>query len=171
MKNKKVYALYLGMKSIRRMGEPKPENGFNSGIAEMGVVEINENGQIRNVGVDSMLDSLTFYCQWNEKIGSEPFAFEVYVDAPRADLQRAELALKVLKKARRVEKAFPVHPTTFGQWAVLMARGLGITKLVKLVGGSGMSFDDNDHRTFSLTEAQHIIDSAITDVRPKEVAA
>lgn len=162
---KKVYALYLGMKSIR------PEQGTNSGHAELGVVEITESGQLRNPEMGTAFDDLTFYCQWNEKFGADPFAFEVYVDANRADLHRAETAVKVLRKARKVEKSFPVHPTTFGQWCVLMARGLGVTKLVKCVGGSGMCFADNEHRTFSLTEAQHVIDAAIAESRKVEEVA
>jgi hypothetical protein len=163
---KKVYAMYLGMRSI------VSEQGITAGHAEIGVVEIRENGDIRNPETGHVFDDLTFYCQWSEKFGPDPFAFEVYVDAHRADLQRLVPAVKILRKARRVEKSFQVRPLSFGQWAVMMARGLGITKLAKHVGGTGMSFADNEHRTFSLSEAQGVIDAAIADTRKvAEVAA
>jgi hypothetical protein len=157
-KEKQVFALYLGSRAI------EPEKNGNAGHAQLGVVEIKENGDIRNPEVGHSFNDLVFRCQWNERMG-EPYAFDVEYDTGMIVLQEAERMVRLLRKARQVEKKFPVHPTTFGQWCALMGRGLGITKLVKKVSGTGLSFSENEHRTFSIGEAQHVIDAAILDVR------
>jgi len=163
-KDKKVYALYLGMKSI------EAERNGNAGHAEFGVVEVGGNGEIRNPETGNQFNDLNFRCQWSERMG-DPFAFALHYSMSFIELADAERMAKLLKKAWRVERKFSVNPTTFGQWCVLMAKGLGITKLVKLVTSNGPSFSDNEHRTFSIKEAQNVIDAAIAESRKSEVAA
>ena len=157
-KDKKVYALYFGPKGI------EPERNGNAGHAELGVVEITETGAIRNPETGHAFNDLNFRCQWNERMG-DPFAFALHYSMSFIELADAERMAKLLKKAWRVERKFSVNPTTFGQWCVLMAKGLGITKLVKHVSGGGPSFAENQYRTFSIKEAQHVIDSAIAASR------
>jgi hypothetical protein len=158
---KRTFALYMGMKSI------EAERGGNAG--HLGVVEINESGTIRNPETGHAFNDLNFRCQWHEKMG-ETFAWRVDYDTSRVELADAERMAKLLRKAWRVERKFSVNPTTFGQFCVLMAKGLGITKLVKRVGGYGLSFADNEHRTFSIVEAQGVIDSAIAESRTEAAA-
>jgi len=164
MKDKeKTYALYLGSKGI------EAERNDNAGHAELGVVEVRETGEIRNPETGNQFNDLVFRCQY-ERMG-DPFAFALHYSMSCIELADAERMAKLLKKARRVERKFPVNPTTFGQWCSLMARGLGVTRLVKQVSGCGPSFADNEHRTFSIVEAQHVIDSVIAESRKSEVAA
>ena len=163
-KGKKVYALYFGPKGI------EPERNGNAGHAELGVVEITETRAIRNPEIGHPFNDLKFRCQWHVRMG-DPFAFALHYSMSFIELGDAERMAKLLKKAWRVERKFSVNPTTFGQWCVLTAKGLGITKLVKHVSGSGPSFADNEYRTFSIKEAQHVIDAAISESRKSEVAA
>jgi hypothetical protein len=168
MKDEKkvTHAIYLGLESIKR---DRIDDG--SGRAELRIVEVNtETKEIRN-GLDSEFNDLVLYCQWNGKFGAEPFAFTAeYRDAYIVGLSRAKQMVKMLKRVEKVEGKFPVIPTTFGQWCVLLGRGLGLTMLAKQVSGSG-SYSDMEHRFFRMNEAQYIVDTAIDKARKVEVAA
>lgn len=167
MKGKKTFALMLGKNSLKR------EHGIESGHAELTVVEIDvSNGNIRNPELGSEFNDVVLYCQWSDKYGADPFAFSLeYRSVYSIGLGEAKRMAKFLARADRAEKKFAVHPVTFGQFCSLMASGLGIKKLVKYVGGNGPSFNDNEYRTFSLTEAQRVIDAAIAEARKVEEVA
>jgi hypothetical protein len=166
---KKQYALMLGARSI------KPESGMESGHVELTVVEIDEKGEIRNVQYSEFCD-LTFYAQWSDRradtIGESTYAWALeYRSVFSVGLGEATRMAKLLNRADRIAKRFPMLPLSFGQWCSLMASGLGIKRFIKHVGGSGPSFADNEYRTFSIVEGQRVIDQAIADARKVEAAA
>lgn len=136
------------------------QRGQDSGRTEIRVVEVHPNDVLRNPH-DSELNDLVFYCQWDSKVnGSMPFAFACEYRSPYSvDLITAERQVKLLRRVHKAE--FPVQPTTFGQYCVLLARLLNIELLVKEVQHSGDSYTENQHSLLPISQAQPIIDHAI----------
>ena len=165
--DKKHYALYINAETIRCERDL-------SGRALVRIVAVGEDRKIRNA-IDTEFDNLALYCQWTDGLNDgKPFAFTVeYRDVYSVDASRAKRMVKLFRKLERVEKNMVVQPTTFGQFCVLMARGLGLTELVKRVDGQDkyVGMDEGDYRHFSLTEAQYVIDQAIVGVEKEQVSA
>jgi hypothetical protein len=115
--------------------------------------------------------SLKFHCQW------EPAKPEKGVYAQSIGLrdirninhssELAELA-EILKKANNVQNSFPISPTSFGQFIVLMCQGLKIKRVVRRgdrIGNRGWSsYDDFEyHHTSVDSNLQYAIDRAIQE--------
>lgn len=134
-------------------------------------VVIGEDGKIRN-GLDQWMGDLTVRCQWNTdrvcETAPHTYAWEIeYRDVYAVDLRRAEIMTKTLKRIAKAEAALPIRPTTFGQWAVLMCKALGIDEIVAAKNAGGWSYSETEHHIGEIAEAQWRIDNAIEPHLPK----
>ena len=155
------YALYLCGKSIQT---ERDSEGTPTGRVELPIVEVNQQQQIRNPS-ETLFENFMFRCQWHAKIDEfRPFGFEAeYRSVYAIDLAKAERHVKMLRKVSKV--AFPISPNTFGQWASLMAKHLGITLLLRPTTQRGWSYSDNQHQFLPASSIQQGIDNAIADAQ------
>lgn len=166
----KQYAYYLGAKAFER--DTYLEG--NKGSIELQIVCVDDSGKITNP--DSMYDGfadLEFTCRWEEKSGAiNTYGYSVsYRNLYRIELQDLGRLTKMLKRCEKVESAFPVRPSGFGQWLQMMAIGLHITKIVELQRQRGTMYSESEHRTWKQNEIQVLMERRIMDLITEPVTA
>jgi len=163
---KPVYGLYLSKNAEHEVKLETDYDGTARGTMEVSVVKL-ENGKVRNDS-HGPFDDLVFRCTWSEKLDDgRPYAWEVeYRQVYAVDLANAERMLKVLRKLHRAK--LPLQPATFGQYAVLMARVLGIGKLVQCTEKWGSMYTEMEHRVDDISMAQGVLDRTISEAYRKQ---
>ena len=149
----------IGTLSLRFVTVRKNEGGFD---------------EVRNPSYENETYSdLELHTQWNTErtetySATCTYGDSVYYKTPyRVGRHEAECMLKMLKRIKQVEAKFPIHPASFGQWVVLLCKGLGIKRLCVVAGNSRGWHNENSHTFHPIAEAQHKIDDAIRDTFPK----
>jgi hypothetical protein len=156
-KEKKVYGLLLPEFSLTR---------DHSAFVKVHIVEVFNDGSIRNPGSydESGFEDLVFSALVDAQRSdgtSEVFGYDLeYRDLYTVGLMKAETILKTLRKARRLRGNFPFEPQSFGQYVAMLAKGLGITKVVQAVEGQSVmgSYNENKYRIRDLAYAAGMVD-------------
>jgi len=90
----------------------------------------------------------------------------MYVDTPAA-----ETMLKGLRKASKIQSAFPLTPTTFGQYVALMAAGFGVKEVCRETANGHTGFySDSAWQYLPISYIQVLIDEEIARVRESKVS-
>jgi hypothetical protein len=165
---KKTYGILIPEFEIR---------GDHSKFINLSIVEIQDNGGIRNPsnydGAEFQGLMFTALVDAHRSDGtSEVFGYGIcYRDVYRAELHDVEIMYKTLKKVSRVRENFPFEPASFGQYVAMVAKGLGISKVVKAVDGQSVSstYSDNQYRiwdmSFAASQVDHVCLHAIEQYR------
>lgn len=141
----------------------------------------------RNPGIASFHDfCFRAWISWATYTGrGQTFSAEqwemLFKDCYSVGLKEAERMLKLLKKAQKIQDAFTVRPTTFGEFVVAMSKAFKVKHFIKLEGRDrGSFYSDNRYSIHPIEEAnaeisQHILDvqkrfaSSTIPVAPQEV--
>jgi hypothetical protein len=166
MKTDKTYAILVNRRQVKLS---------DYGTFQASIVQVEDNGGLRNPDSDHEFSDLVFSCQWDTTKSDPTYAWAIsYRDIYRVDLHNAERMFKTLRKVSTLGKRFPVEPTTFGQFVALSARALGIKtgrKESRRSAGSS-SYSENSYIELSLSDVQFSIDEIISETRvSKEVQA
>jgi len=158
---KPIYALFLGKNDVTHSNN----GGDNYARLEIRVVVIEEGHKVRN-GCNVPLCDLHFSCYWNDRDNDhQPYGWTMdYRNLYSVGKARAEEMVQTFRKAAKA-KVFPVRPQTFGQYCVLMARAIGVTKFAQCYEDSPTgSYSDMDIRISELNaDAQGAIDWAVSE--------
>lgn len=176
---KEVYGLYLGKGSVE---SDKPfSHDSTPGHARLSVIVFRDPNSINTPGSAirnpsyTPFDHLEFSAWWDgNKSEGKTYGWQVtYRDIYSVDLREAERMTKMLRKASKVK--MPIQPETFGQFAVLMAKALGIKKFVRNIDPDrwSSSYDEQKHAILDIRDGGRIIDEEIAKVQKmqKEVYA
>jgi len=89
----------------------------------------------------------------------------MYVDA-----NAAETMLKGLRKVEKIRAAFPLTPTTFGQYVALMCAGFGVKELCRETANGRTGFySDSAWQYLPISYIQGFVDEEIARVRKSKV--
>lgn len=157
------YAIFIDPKSLRL------RDGF--GGLEISIVRITEEG-VRNPSTDDPFDNLVISAQWDRDDHSErTYGWDVrYRNVFAVDKQDAERMVKMFRRIERVEKKFPVWPTSFGQYVSLMAQGLGIRSARRrsLNSLDTGNYSQMELQVWRIQEVAGVIDSMIQETRTEK---
>lgn len=170
MENKKQYALYIGKNAIK-LERSGLHDGY--GTLNIGVVELFNGDKIMNPAEESGFRDLVFHAQWDRnQADRHTYGWSArYQDVYMVDYNDATRMTKTLKKLASIESRAKIMPTTFGQYVVTLALGLGIKKLARLSRYNGGSYSENIHQILDIKDAQFLIDNLITTAQEEDAKA
>ena len=157
-KDPHVYGLYWSTTATKQ-----DQYDHYHGLIRLSIVVVNANAreedkvtQIPDELRDQAFGGLELKCYWMNAeatpIWSTHYPAQYYID-----LEDARRILKTLERVHAAYKRFPVQPQTFGQYATLLCREIGITKFCWR--------QDRETKVRDIGTAQTFIDSRIEEMR------
>jgi hypothetical protein len=131
----------------------------------------------RNPGIASFHDfCFRAWISWpTYKFRGQTFSAEqwemLFKDCYSVGLKEAERMLKLLKKAQKIQDAFTVRPTTFGEFVVAMSKAFKVKHFIQLEGRDrGSFYSDNRYSMHPIEGANAVITAHIFDIQKRFAA-
>ncbi len=156
--------------------------GASGGFWELSIVRVDSaNGSPLNCDRDSwerpeerIFEDMAIRCyvSWFDgKFAAQQFNVE-YKGVYSVDLNCVKILSAGLQRASKIIESFPVRPESFGQFACLLAAGLGVKEMIRksphyTERQRGSLYSDYQWQILPVSSAQNVIDELLNAAREK----